>query len=88
MVTYKTIYDLDGKQISREQEAFSQYNKRDHTFIVGPSEDDPFAPDDGDDPLDPNDPGVTDPEDPGTGDGGETVNPWPLPGDPLAGGGI
>ena len=88
VVTYKTIYDLDGKQISREQEAYSQYNKRDHTFIVGPSEDDPFAPDDGDDPLDPNDPGVTDPEDPGTGDGGETVNPWPLPGDPLAGGGI
>ena len=89
VVTYKTIYDLDGNQLSRAQEAFSEYNKRDHTFIVGPSEDDPFAPDDGDDPLNPDDPTVpTDPETPGEGDGGgETVNPWPLPGDPLAPGG-
>ena len=88
VVTYKTIYDLDGKQISREQEAYSEYSKRDHTFIVGPSEEDPAAPGDGDDPLDPDDPGVIDPEDPGTGDGGEIVNPWPMPDDPLAGGGI
>jgi len=91
VVTYKSIYDLSGKQLSREQEAYSEYNKRDHTFIVGPSEDDPFAPDDGDDPLNPDDPtdpgvtdpGITDPEEPDEDDGGTTVNPW-MPDDPLA----
>jgi len=54
----------------------SQYNKRDHTFIVGPSEEDPFAPGEGEDPLDPENPDVTDPEDPGTDDEG-IVSPWP-----------
>jgi len=85
VVTYKTIYDLDGNQISREQEAYSEYNKRDHTFIVGPpEEEDPFGPE-GEDPLDPDDPDGSDPTDPvDPEDGGETVNPWLPSGDPLA----
>lgn len=38
VVTYKTIYDGDGNQISREQEALSVYSKRDQKVIVGPEE--------------------------------------------------
>ena len=90
VVTYKTIYDLDGNQISRTQEAVSVYNKRDHTFIVGPSEEDPMNPDDPENPEDPMDPEDPDnPDDPGNGDGsedggdGDVTNPWPEPDDPL-----
>ena len=50
VVTYKTIYDLNGNKISSDVEAYSTYKKRDHVFIVGPSEEtaptDPFVPDD------------------------------------------
>lgn len=71
VVTYKTIYDLDGNQLSREQEAFSEYSKRDHTYIVGPAEEElPTDPGDEDDPLDPDD-----------GDSGDTDTPTPE--DPL-----
>lgn len=38
VVTYKTILDGDGNQISREQEAISTYSKRDQKVIVGPEE--------------------------------------------------
>ena len=48
VVTYKTIYDADGNEISRKEEAKSVYSKRDQKVIVGPSEElpeDPFDPD-------------------------------------------
>lgn len=49
VVTYKTIYDEDGNELSRDQEAVSTYSKRDQKVIVGPPEDvtpeDPFDPD-------------------------------------------
>lgn len=59
VVTYKTIYDADGKEISNAQEAVSTYNKRDHTFIVGPADtsETPTTPTDPNDPLDPDNPG-------------------------------
>lgn len=54
VVTYKTIYDLEGNKLSNDVEAYSTYQKRDHVFIVGPSEETapeyPFVPDD---PLNP-----------------------------------
>jgi len=64
VVTYKAIYDADGKELSKEQEAISVYDKRDKKFIVGsaPPDDpwgdedlpfDPENPDDEDDPVDP-----------------------------------
>ncbi len=79
VVTYKTIYDLEGNQISRAEEAKSSYQKRDHTFIVGPPEETPEDPVDPDDPTggDGTDPGETEPSDPGV------TNPFE-PGDPLA----
>ena len=85
VVTYKTIYDASGKEISNAQEAVSTYNKRDHTFIVGPKSatenpDTPVTPTDPDDPLNPDNPDTPDtPDNPGGGDntGGTT------PTDPL-----
>ena len=54
VITYKTILDADGNQISRTEEAYSTYSKRDQKVIVGPTED-PFDPelwpDDNDEPL-------------------------------------
>lgn len=76
VVTYKTIKDADGNEISRNQEAVSVYSKRDQKVIVGPEED-PFEPDpwpdDNEDPWDPWDPWPEDPdpEDP------DLENPWP-----------
>ena len=67
VVTYKTIYDKDGNQISREQEAFSNYKKRDKKFIVGPSPENPPVDDPGigEDPWENDDPFGTDtPDDP------------------------
>lgn len=71
VVTYKTIFDANGKQISQAQEAVSVYKKRDRKIIVGPSEKpeetvDPENPEDPGDPLDPFDPlEPDDPLDPG-----------------------
>ena len=76
VVTYKTIKDADGNEISRNQEAVSVYSKRDQKVIVGPEED-PFEPDpwpdDNEDPWDPWDPW---PEDPDSEDP-DLENPWP-----------
>ncbi len=76
VVTYKTIKDADGNEISRNQEAVSVYSKRDQKVIVGPEED-PFEPDpwpdDNEDPWDPWDPW---PEDPDSEDP-DLENLWP-----------
>ncbi len=73
VVTYKTIKDADGNEISRNQEAVSVYSKRDQKVIVGPAEE-PFEPDpwpdDEEDPWDPW-PEDPDPDDP------DPENPWP-----------
>jgi len=59
VVTYKTVTDKDGNRISREEEAYSEYRKRDKKFIVGPTpedvppEEDPDVPDNPDVPDDP-----------------------------------
>ena len=45
VVTYKTILDAEGNEISRTQEAVSVYSKRDQKVIVGPEDSDPFDPD-------------------------------------------
>ena len=45
VVTYKTILDGDGNELSRNQEAVSVYSKRDQKVIVGPEDFDPFDPD-------------------------------------------
>lgn len=46
VVTYKSILDADGKEISRNQEAVSTYSKRDQKVIIGPEDIyDPFDPD-------------------------------------------
>lgn len=37
VVTYRAVYDKDGTLLSKKEEAYSTYKKRDHTFIVGPS---------------------------------------------------
>ncbi len=68
VVTYKTIYDTDGKQLSQEQEAVSVYKKRDRKIIVGPKEE----------PVDPEDPVY--PEDPGNPN--DPLNPFD-PVDPI-----
>ena len=59
-MTYKSIYSADGKEISKEQEAYSTYEKRDKKYIVGvkgdwdPWEDeDFFDPSYGEDPVNP-----------------------------------
>ena len=79
VVTHKLIFDANGNEISREEEAVSIYSKRDQTVIVGPEEvtppsDDPFdpdlwGPDPGEDPD--NEPTPPVEEDPGT------QSPWP-----------
>ncbi len=79
VVTYKKVFDLDGKELSSGVEAYSTYEKRDHIFIVGPSEEKPMDPSDPmfpEDPLAPEDPlgGTTDTEDPGLND--PFNNPW------------
>jgi len=57
VVTYKTIYDENGNQISHDIEVYSTYKKRDRVFTVGPAEEDPWI--DPDDPwLDPDDPWI------------------------------
>lgn len=86
VVTYKTIYDADGNQISKTQEAISIYEKRDKKYIVGPEETvEPEEPEP-EDPLLPEEPGDSgDSGDTGdTGDGGDTgdsgdtggLTPW------------
>ena len=86
VVTYKTIYDADGNQISKTQEAISIYEKRDKKYIVGPEETvEPEEPDP-EDPLLPEEPGDSGASgDTGdTGDGGDTgdsgdtggLTPW------------
>jgi len=85
VVTYKTIYDLDGNKLSHEQEDYSTYEKRDHTFIVGPKEEEPSDPMNPDDPMLPDDPneGETDGETGGE-TGGETDGEGDFtPTDPL-----
>ena len=77
--TYKTIFDADGKEISRKLEATSAYSKRDKLTIVGPSEtpenpDDPFDPGLWDDPDNPN------PDNPGTEDPGTDTPGTDTPG--------
>jgi vancomycin resistance protein YoaR len=47
VVTYKTIFDAEGNEISHDIEAYSTYKKRDRVFTVGPVEEDPW----GDDPF-------------------------------------
>lgn len=79
VVTYKKVFDLDGKELSSGVEAYSTYEKRDHIFIVGPSEEAPLDPEDPffpEDPLNPDDPlgGTPDTEYPGMDD--PLVNPW------------
>lgn len=75
VVTHKTIYDADGNEISREEEAISVYSKRDQKVIVGPAEEtvDP------EDPFDPDlwGPDEGTPEDPTPPDEEEPFNPWP-----------
>ena len=82
VVTYKAVYDADGNRLSYEQEAFSNYKKRDKKFVVGPAkaetppEEEPPNPDDPfdtDNPFDteepsvnPENPGETPPETPGS----------------------
>ncbi|MBP3634144.1 MAG: VanW family protein [Oscillospiraceae bacterium] len=66
VVTYKTILDKDGNEISRDQEAVSVYSKRDQKVIVGPKEDD-----EGTVPDDPFDPDLWGPGE----EGGETTDP-------------
>ncbi|MBQ9967826.1 MAG: VanW family protein [Oscillospiraceae bacterium] len=79
VVTYKTILDAQGNEVSRDQEAVSVYSKRDQKVIVGPpldeTPDDPFDPDlwgPGTEDPGTEDPGTDDPgaEDPGTDDPG------------------
>ncbi len=75
VVTYKTVYGPDGSKLSSGVEAYSTYERRDHVFIVGPSEnpdlpvpDDPLNPDvdwEQDDLLPPEWENVDDP-----------LNPW------------
>lgn len=36
--TYRTVYDKDGKEISKEKEAYSVYTKRDAVYYVGTKE--------------------------------------------------
>ena len=52
VVTYKTIYDETGKQLSREIETYSTYKKRDRVTVVGPH---PGQDPDADVPTDPRD---------------------------------
>ncbi len=88
VVTYKHIYDADGKELSKTQEATSNYDKRDKKYIVGPAEtqlpdydpdDDPLWPDDPTDPDDPFNPfDPVEPEDPGTDEPDTPFDPGEL----------
>lgn len=82
VVTHKTIYDADGKELSREQEALSVYSKRDQKVIVGPPEEevpeDPFDPDLWNPPTDDDDE-QTDPP----ADGEEETTPPDESNDPI-----
>lgn len=71
VVTYKTVLDADGNELSREQEAVSTYSRRDQKVIVGPpveedpgeeTPDDPFDPDLWNPEEDPDTEPDTDPE--------------------------
>lgn len=80
VVTYKKVFDSDGKELSSGVEAYSTYEKRDHVFIVGPTEeeelpglDDPLIPAD---PLNPDSEWYPDTEYPGIDD--PLVNPWSI----------
>ena len=86
VVTYKTICDASGKELSKNQEAISTYDKRDQVYLVGPEIEE-------EDPWEGNDPDIDDP----WGDGNEFPgfdNPWgdedpdpapdPAPADPDA----
>jgi len=92
VITYKTILDADGNQISRTEEAYSTYSKRDQKVIVGPTEE-PFDPElwpgEDDEPLWPDwgygdsdeeeDNGFTSDEDEtedNTTQDAENLNPW------------
>ena len=79
VVTYKTVLDANGEELSREQEAVSSYSKRDQKVVVGPPVDetpeDPFDPDlwnpeDGTPPDSETDPDTN--PDGGTGSDGST----------------
>lgn len=67
VVTYKTIYDKNGNEISKKQEAVSVYQKRDQKVVVGPEKTEeilppsPWQPDDGG-TVDPWPGGSTDPK--------------------------
>ena len=82
VVTYKKVFDLDGNELSSGVEAYSTYEKRDHIFIVGPSEEKPMDPSDPNNPMFPEDPlapddplsGTPDTENPGLND--PFNNPW------------
>lgn len=56
VASYKTIYDLDGKQLSNALEATSTYTKRDQKYIVGPTEEIPEEPEEPEEPIDPDEP--------------------------------
>lgn len=80
VVTYKTIRDASGKELSKKQEAVSNYDKRDQVYLVGPEPEE-------EDPWEGNDPDFDDP----WGDGNDFPNfdnPWgdedpdPAPADP------
>ena len=86
VVTYKTIRDASGKELSKNQEAVSTYDKRDQVYLVGPEIEE-------EDPWEGNDPDIDDP----WGDGNDFPgldNPWgdedpdpapdPAPADPDA----
>ena len=56
VVTYKTIVDETGKQISREIETYSTYKKRDRVTTVGPKQETPKQDESTDPWDDPNSP--------------------------------
>ena len=70
VITYKSIFDAAGNELSKTQEAISVYDKRDKVILVGPSEtpdvEDPFDPEDPEDPDTSVDP--ENPDDSGDGD--------------------
>lgn len=77
VVTYKTILDKDGNELSRDQEAVSVYSKRDQKVIVGPPAEE--VPDDGQTPEDPFDPDLWNPDDGTDPDPDSTPDPEPDP---------
>ena len=81
VVTYKAIYDADGKELSKVQEAVSVYSKRDKKYIIGPEQavedpEDPENPGETEDPVDPENPfDPVEPENSTSTDTSQT-NPW------------